>query len=126
MAACLVLGHGNLAQALVDASIRITGDCEQIYTLPSSDYAARQLQAEIANLIESKNLTSGLYIFVCLKGGSYWNAAVRIAREYKNVKVISGVNLPLILSFITKRNDYSFDELEKILIKDTIRGINVF
>ncbi len=126
MVGCLVISHGTVAQAVVEASQRIAGVCEQVFTLSSDDVSPKQLHSNIIQLTESKSLHDGLIILVSLRGGSFWNAATRIAREYDNVKVISGLNLSMLLAFITKKDKLSFDELAKVMVADSIRGITSF
>lgn len=126
MVSCLVISHGNIAQAFVDASKHIVGECEHLYTLNCEELSPKQLQQKIAHLIESKELKDGLFILVSLKGGSCWNAAVRVAKEFDKVELISGLNLSIILSFITKGEKYGFEELGEILRNDGIRGISRF
>ncbi|MFQ5674671.1 MAG: PTS sugar transporter subunit IIA [bacterium] len=123
MTTCLVLSHGRIARAFLEAAKQITGKTDALYAVDCSGFTPQSLHQEIVNLIESKNLKDGLFIFVSLRGGSYWNAAARISKEYEKVQLISGLNLCLVLSFITKKDDYSFEELGNILLRDAVRGI---
>jgi len=123
MVGCLVVGHGNVAQAMVDACNQIAGTRDGIYTLSCDEVSPKQLHSEITALIESEDLHDGLFILVGLHGGSYWNAAVRVSREYPNVEVLSGLNLSMLLSFITKREKHSVPELAELLEHDGIRAI---
>lgn len=84
----------------------------------------KDLYNQIAHLVETENLKDGLFILVSLRGGSCWNAAARIAHEHEKIKVISGLNLSILLSFVTKRETYNFEDLADILCKDGIRAIS--
>lgn len=123
MTTCLVLSHGRIATAFLEAAKQITGKTDDLYCLDCSGFTPKDLHQKITSLIETKNLKDGLFIFVSLRGGSCWNAAATISREYEKVQLISGLNLCLMLSFITKKDDYTFEELGTILLKDAVRGI---
>ncbi len=124
MVSCLVISHGNIAQSYLEACKHIIGECENLFTLDSHALAPKALYQNIIHLIETHNIKEGLYILVSLKGGSCWNVAAKIAKEYDKVELISGLNLSILLSFITKCNQYSFHQLGEILLKDGIRGIS--
>ncbi len=124
MVSCLVISHGQIAQASLDAAKQITGDCSDLYSLACDCVTPKALYKKIAHLIESENLKDGLFILVSLRGGSCWNAAAKVAKEYDKVELISGLNLSIVLSFITKREHYSFEELAEVLLKDGVRGIS--
>ncbi len=123
MIGCLVLSHGKIAEAVVDASRKIAGECDQLFTLQQDHLTPKGLYQAIAQLIEAKQLDDGLFVLVALRGGSYWHAAARVARDHSNVVVISGYNLSTVLSFVTKREQFSFQELSDILVADAVRGI---
>lgn len=126
MVGCLLISHGNIAQALLEASRKIAGECPNLFALDCHDLSTDILYEKIAQLIESENLKDGLFILVCLRGGTCWNVAARIARDFKKVAVISGVNLSIVLSFITKQNKFTFDELSNVLLDDGRRAISQF
>ncbi len=124
MVSCLVISHGQIAQVFLDAAKQITGECGHLYSLDCDRDTPKALYHKITHLIESENLKDGLFILVSLKGGSCWNAAAKVAKEYEEVELLSGLNLSIVLSFITKREHYGFKELAKVLLKDGVRGIS--
>ena len=62
-------------------------------------------------------------ILASLKGGSCWNVAAAIAKDHGHARVISGINLPMALSFMTKRDLLALEELADVLVKDGIRSV---
>ncbi len=124
MVSCLVISHGQIAQVFLDAAQQITGECGHLYSLDCDRDTPKALYDKIIHLIESENLQSGLFILVSLRGGSCWNAAAKVAKEYEEVELLSGLNLSIVLSFITKREHYGFKELAEVLLKDGVRGIS--
>jgi len=100
------------------------GESPNLFALDCDNLATPQLYEKIAHLIESEDLKDGLIVLVCLRGGTCWNVAARIARDFPKVVVLSGVNLSLVLSFVTKHNKFTFDELASILLEDGRRAIS--
>jgi len=123
MVGCLVISHGRIAQAFIDACKQITGNNECLYSIDCNQLTPKALYREIADLIEREKLHDGLLILVCLRGGSCWNVAAKIANEYPNVEVMSGLNLSFLLSFITKKEKYPFHQLKDIVFQDGFRGM---
>ncbi len=124
MVGCLVISHGKIAQAYIDVCKQVVGTSDSVFTLDCSKLTAKDLYKEMLSLLEREKLSDGLIILVSLRGGSCWNVAAKISKEYPNVEVISGLNLPLILSFLTKKDKYKFSELKEIVYKDGLRGIS--
>lgn len=123
MVACLVLSHGKIAEVFLDAARQITGEGDHLFSLNCNCFTPKSLYEEITHLIESENLKDGLFILVSLRGGSCWNTAAKVVREYKKVELISGLNLSIVLSFISKRKSFGFEELAEVLLNDGMRGI---
>ncbi len=123
---CLVMTHGKIASALIDASKKIIGNCEHLFTLPTENSGPEQLAENITAFIEKNKMAAGIFFLVCIRGGSYWNAAIRASREFGNVKILAGVNLPMILSYVTNRNKLDFEELSDVLYNDAKCGVVTF
>ncbi len=123
----IVLTHGNLGGALVKTAERIIGHVENLSSLSSTRMSPKDLKKHLEKLIRIDDENNSEYfIFVGLKGGHPWHVACLIAREYPNVSVISGVNLPMLLSFLIKRESLPAQELLQQLKKDAYRGIDIF
>lgn len=123
MVSCLVISHGKVARAFIDTCEQITGHTEALYTIDCNHLTAKALYQQISALIEKEKLFEGLLILVGLRGGSCWNVAAKIAGDYPKIEVISGLNLSLVLSFATKRDKFSFEELKEVVYEDGRRGI---
>ncbi len=124
MVSCLVISHGQIAQVFLDAAQQITGEFGHLYSLDCDRDTPKTLYHKITHLIESENLKGGLFILVSLRGGSCWNAAAKVAKEYEEVELLSGLNLSIVLSFITKREHFGFIVFAEVLLKDGVRGIS--
>jgi PTS system mannose-specific IIA component len=73
-----------------------------------------------------KNRDHQILIFTDMFGGSPTNISLKFNRE--NIEVITGVNLPGLLKFLThkdKNKDMNFKEFVKLIKKESIDGINI-
>jgi mannose/fructose-specific phosphotransferase system component IIA len=50
-------------------------------------------------------------------------ACVSLPEDRRNCALVAGVNLPMLLSFFTKREKLSLNELAETVQKDGVRGI---
>lgn len=96
----VVVGHGAMAQGLVDAARRITGgiaDCLAPLSNDGKDPA--QLKREIDGMVGN----SRSVVFVDLRSGSCGLAALACCRNSVRRVVVFGVNLPMLLDFVFNR-----------------------
>lgn len=126
MYSCLLISHGRVAESLISATEQILGECKNLYALDCGGYSTQALCGEILNFIDTHELPDGLFILVGLRGGSCWNAAATIITQRPNIELISGMNLPMILTFITKRGQYRFEEFADVLVEYGTTGITRF
>ncbi len=122
----IILTHGTIGEALLDAASSILGEIDNAYALSTAKLSMQRLNSRLNQILAEHNWSDGAIIMVSLMGGSCWNSAVAVARQYPHVAVVSGVNLSMLLSFFTKRDRYSLVELAEIIREDGIRGIAKF
>ena len=120
----IVITHGPMAPAIVEAAGAIVGKAETIFSLSTSGFSLQGITEKLEELITSLKLDQGVIIMASLKGGTCWNSAVAVSKKFPNVKVVSGINLNMFISFLTKRDQYEISELVDIILKDAIRGID--
>ena len=118
----IVICHSLLAFEIVNAVQKILGHTEHVYPF-SNDNLAPKIIYDNINQIIKKNTPGKIIVMVDLRGGSCWTVAKLLNREYPEMRVISGVNTPMLISFLTKRDKIAFEELPETLEKDAIRGI---
>ncbi|MBN2011140.1 hypothetical protein JW960_17470 [candidate division KSB1 bacterium] len=122
----IVITHGPMAQALIEASEGILGTVTYLLGFSTSAMSRDSIEQEIGNIISSSDWPDETLILVSLKGGSCWNAAVSVMEKYSKIAVVSAVNLPMMLSFLTKRTVQPLSELAANVKNDGIRGIDMF
>ena len=124
MVAGLVICHGNLAFEFVNAVEKIIGRAEALYPFTNENLSPETLFKQLMNFIRS-NDAQDFIIMADLRGGSCWSVAKMLSREYPRISVLSGVNLPMIISFLTKRETVPLSELPSVLAQNTLKGITI-
>ena len=121
-----VVTHGQIGAALIDAAESILGEVDNISALSTAYLSFLDINAKLKQAVAMQNWESGTIVMVSLMGGSCWNSALALARELPKIEVVSGVNLTMLISFLSKRDRFSISELAAIVRDDGVRGINRF
>lgn len=114
-----VIGHRDISNAFAAVLDSISGHVTDIYFFSNEGLSTGELAEAVKKTASDSD--EGTIIFVDLYGGSCWRAAKQA--KLPKSHVVSGFNLPMLLSFINKRDSYSFDELPAVLKHDAKRGI---
>ena len=122
MIAGIVVTHGSLGKAVLDAVFSIAGDVSNLMWVSNEGLSAAELSGAITEAARTLD-GSQVIIFVDVFGGSCWRAA-KTAR-ISDSSVVTGFNLAMILSFVHKRDSVPFGELPAVLDADARRGIRV-
>jgi mannose/fructose-specific phosphotransferase system component IIA len=111
----IVVTHGNLAEVLLETARTIIGDFSNCYAVTNSSKSPQTLYDEIHALVESEG--GRFIVFVDYFGGSCSHACLKIENAHADTCVISGVNLPMLLAFLNKRESLTFDLLTGEIIE---------
>ena len=95
----ILVGHGKLADGLLDAVEGITGSREGLVPLDNEDLTPEALEARLLEIVGS----GPAVVFVDLPSGSCAFAARRLRARHPKIAVVCGVNLPLLLDFTFHR-----------------------
>ncbi len=128
----VIITHGELGATLLEVAGKILG---QKISLPviSIDWEEGVSQIgkkedEIRKAIERENRGKGVVIFTDIFGGTPTNLCVSLLKSL-NVEIITGLNLPLLLKFLSERDKMPMDELTRALVrrgKESIGRIREF
>jgi PTS system mannose-specific IIA component len=95
----VVAAHGNFAKSLVETVVLIAGKQENIYAISNEkNDSLIQLQNKIQTLLSEIIDDDGVLILTDMIGSSLNNASCKMFNIFNNVEIISGVNLPMLLS----------------------------
>lgn len=120
----LIITHGDLGKELIKVSEKIL---EKKIDVECMGFDWKEDGSQIINKLEhylKKNKQHKIIIFTDMFGGSPANICLKYIDQ--NIEVITGINLPGILKFLTSREkNLSFNDLVKTVSQGTKDGINV-
>jgi mannose/fructose-specific phosphotransferase system component IIA len=96
----VLVGHGKLAEGMLDAVAGITGSREGLQPLDNAEMTPAVLEERLHELVGD----GPSVVFVDLPSGSCAFAARRLKFRHPRVAVVCGVNLPLLLDFVFHRD----------------------
>jgi len=110
MIGVVVVTHGKLAEEFRAALEHVVGPQEQFETIcigPEDDLDRRR--DEMLKILTRVDSGSGVIVLTDMFGGSPSNLAIS-AMERKNVEVIAGVNLPMLVKLASVRGECGLEE----------------
>jgi mannose/fructose-specific phosphotransferase system component IIA len=111
----LLVMHGDLAAAMVRAAERVVGSVEGLEVLSNSGLSREDLEARIVDRVTQ--WTEGGLVLTDFWGGSCHTCGASAARG-KDVIVITGCNLSMLMDYVHNRDKYIVGELaERLLAK---------
>jgi len=121
----IIVTHAQLAAAFVAAVAQIAGPQDELSAVSNAGLSNEQLLQKLRELMADGLPT---VIFTDFLGGSAYAVARQLveagrSQEKAHCAAVTGVNLPMLLSFVTKRNKLPFAELIETLRNDGHRGI---
>lgn len=112
----VVVTHGKLAEELIRTIESILGEVGDLYPVCSENYVDTMIVKKIREIIETYK-EGHVVLFADYSGGSCFLNCIRAKVGVKGVKLISGVNLPVLLDFVTKRGLMDYNEMTDHLVK---------
>ena len=98
----ILLSHGNLAEEFKNTINEIMNTEEDVVSISNNGLSL----LETMELLESKiDEDNDFLIYTDFPGGSCFMAARKVALKRNNLEVVSGMNLAMLTSFITKNKE---------------------
>ncbi len=119
----IIVGHGDFARALLKTAERILGKQESVEVFSNEKSSCEMLAETLKHSISDEKQEK--ILFVDLPGGSCAISCLNLVKVYKNVKILCGVNLPMLIEFFLLREKYTVEELVPILLKKGKENITV-
>ena len=121
MATIILASHGEFAQGLKQTATMIIGDSVPIHALSAFRDEDESILVQIKKLLATIDIEE-TYILTDILGGSVNNDMLTIIKEYEGLQLITGMNLPLVISIATYNGKIGASELEK-LIKESQQSV---
>ncbi len=127
MSGCIhtvIAGHGSFPQGLLSAAERIAGRQEGVVIISNDELSAPAFQEKLKQGLTGAN--NGVYIFIDIAGGSCFTAARSLIPSHPDLVFITGVNLSMLVTYLSYRTRLSGEELLRKTIEAGQRGIQNF
>lgn len=106
----VVVAHGPLAQALIDAVTRITGPEHGLIAVSNDGCAGGELESRVSLAVAGEPAV----VFVDLPSGSCSFAVMRRFRNVADVAIVTGVNLAMLIEFTFHRDLAAAELVERL------------
>lgn len=121
---CFILTHGNLASEL-DAVLQKLMPSEVPFFAYSNTSQTIENIVNDMEKIYSGEQPENVALFIDLLGGSCWHAAMGFKKNHNKAAIITGVNIPALISFNTNFNRMNWDDLLEKVQEDARKAIKI-
>jgi mannose/fructose-specific phosphotransferase system component IIA len=120
----LIITHGDLGSSLIEVARSIIGsdNGDSISFISNKGLST----VELADKISEEIAAHAGYFYILatdFPGGSCFIASKKIASKSKEITTVSGLNISMVLSFMTKRTLYNGMQLAEVIRTDGNRAI---
>lgn len=123
----VVASHGAFCHGLVESYKMIAGDNSDIYAVSLTVEGIGEFSRELSKLVDKLILEDDILIMTDIQGGTPYNESLKYMLDKpENIKVISGMNLPMLIEIgLALNNDMEIDQLVNRAVEIGRKSINV-
>ena len=118
----ILASHGDLAKGMKDTLSMIIGDVSMVDAFSSYRNEDVNVREAVEKIVKEKYSEADIFIFTDILGGSVNTEMMSLIKEYPKIHVISGMNLPIVISVATQVEEVSESLLQQI-IQESQQGI---
>ena len=118
----IIVTHADLAEALRHAAMRVAGEAEDLQTVSNEGLSPAELGKRIVEAV-ARTKGAPCIVMVDLQGGSCAIACMSQLHDLRNVRVVSGINLPMLADFVLRRHDHGLDALVERMLERGRRSV---
>ena len=93
----VVAGHGRFAEGIISAVAQVMGEGHGLVAVTNADRTPEGIEQAIREALER---TGSTVLFTDLPAGSCTFVGARLTRSMPGLQVITGVSLPMLLSYV--------------------------
>lgn len=128
MSNLVLMSHGNMAQEVYNSAKMILGDAIQAQTvcMEASD-GLQGTKEKLDTVLSDLDSKAPTLIIADLKGGTPANVASLVAASSNNLKVITGLNLSLVIEAAMSSADLENETMKNLIKtgKDSIEEVSI-
>lgn len=125
MIGVLILTHGSFGEDLLKTACGIMHEAEKAAALNLSrrlDFET--LRRNVVATIENLKADGGVLVLIDAYGGTSYNTTLPLMKEH-HISMVTGVNLPMVLSALTNRHRLGLEDLARKVSDDAKKTIAV-
>lgn len=107
----LIVSHGFFASGIKSSLDIIWGACKNLKVIDAYVQKNQSINDDLHSELEKLDESDELIVFTDLMGGSVTNAAIMELAQQRNVFILAGMNLPLIIDVISAEPSVPTKEL---------------
>lgn len=114
----ILIAHGGFASGLMSAAELIVGRQENVLTfsLDEGD-SIDELEQNVDKGIQAMSSIGEVLVFVDLIGASPFNISARMIQKYPDIKIVTGMNLPMLIDGLMSRDEMQVGELATSIVQ---------
>lgn len=118
MIGIVVITHGEFGAYLIEAAEGIVGRQEAVVSLSISPRASiDEVRRKLDSVLAGFSGAGGVLLAVDMPGGTPCNVAMRAVKDRENMRVVSGVNLYMLVTAFSCRREASLREVSEKMIE---------
>lgn len=111
----VIVSHGKVANELLAAAETVVGKLEHIVAVSIGWHDdVEKANDEIARAIKKVSSGSGVLLLTDMFGGTPTNISAMFIAD-KEVEIVTGVNLPMVIKLASQTKEISLEEMAKIV-----------
>ena len=121
----IIVSHGKLAEELLNALSIILGEVVNMEAISIGWYDdVEESRKKINQCLKMVNQKSGVLIFTDMFGGTPSNLSFSFLKNNR-IEIITGVNLPLLIKFVSLQRSNNLKEVAKKVVEQGKRNIHI-
>lgn len=117
----ILASHGELSQGLKQTASMIIGDDGSIFAVSAFRDEDEPIKTQVEKLLSSMG-GENVYILTDIFGGSVNNDLLVIQQAHPEVHLLTGMNLPLVISIATQPAEISPEQMREI-VEESRQGL---
>jgi len=121
----IIVSHGKLAEELLNALTIILGEAPNIEAISIGWYDdVEDSRKKISQSLKKVDQKNGMILFTDMFGGTPSNLSFSFLKE-NQVEIITGVNLPMLIKFVSLQRSNSLKEVAKKVVEQGKKNIHL-
>ena len=121
---CVIVAHGNVGECLMNAVQGILGSQTGCTAVSNTGLGLPELTESVRAAVDELEKTHAVLLITDMPGGSCHHVCQAYLGERPGIRMISGVNLMMLLEFFVKRDRAELSELVTMMqerARDAVR-----